>query len=626
MYYCLGLGFLMALMLTFMRVRAGSMTMKPLLLTSLMLVLLMASSLQSPMMSIAEAERPNRLTPSNDQIYGINLSEDIYNAVSEQSYIDFIIELTENGSRWVNEGPPIVYSDANIRARDWISQQLVQLSDGRITVELMGEHNSVVGRLPGWLERSAPCLMIGGHYDSVPGAPGANDDGTGVAATLELARILSEYEFPLDIYFCAWNSEENGLIGSGEVAQIFADEGIEILMYYNVDMLLVQNPAVPVDERVLMVYNSESSTTYHNGRYWAELAKMMSNNLGLNLIKPLSSSHFPFWMQSDHYSFIREGYDRAMFAFESGWAIDDAYHQPTDTWDNPMYNYTLAKDTVGTIGASMAFTMANAYGEPTEIYYNCTLEPGATRSYYFVLSIETDIGVEWFGSDIAASLFAPNGSLMETGVTIEDDLFIAHAAQNGLCTLVMENTGGQSAFCEFTVGYNTDIDGDGAVDSEGYWFDQIQWDLDNDGDGLSNAQEMLIGTDRWNADSDGDGMRDGWEYDNGLDPLVDDSSEDPDLDGLANIFEYGNGTLPHNNDTDADLLPDGWETDHGLNPLVDDANLDPDGDFRTNLQEYQMGSDPDISNLDLVTPIALFGTTTVLVVLGGVLLKKRRSS
>ena len=621
----------MAQMLTFMRVCAGGMTMKPLPLTSLMLVLLMAIPLQSPTMSINDAERSNRLMPSDDQIYGIDVSEDIYNAVSEQSYIDFIIELTENGSRWVNEGPPIVYSDANIRARDWISQQLVQLSGGRITVELMGEHNSVVGRLPGWLERSAPCLMIGGHYDSVSGAPGANDDSTGVAATLELARILSEYEFPLDIYFCAWNSEENGLIGSGEVAQIFADEGIDILMYYNVDMLLVQNPSVPIDERVLMVYNSESSTTYHNGRYWAELARMMSNNLGLNLIKPLSSSHFPFWMQSDHYSFIRKGYDRAMFAFETGWSIDDAYHQPTDTWDNPMYNYTLARDTVGAIGASMAFTMANAYGAPTVIYYDCTLEPGATRTYYFVLSIETDVGVEWFGygSDTAASLYAPNGSLMETDVTdvINDDaLFVVHATQNGLYTLVMENTGGQNATCELEVGYLTDIDGDGVVDCEGYWFDQIQWELDNDGDGLSNAQEMLIGTDRWNADSDGDGMRDGWEYDNGLDPLTDDASEDPDHDGLANIFEYGNGTLPFSNDSDSDLMPDGWETDHGLNPLADDANLDPDGDFRTNLQEYQMGSDPHISDLDLVTPVALFGATTVLVVLGGVLVKKRRST
>jgi len=609
-----------------MRVYADGKTMKPLLLTSLMLVLLMAVSLQSPMMSVNDAERSNRLMPSDDRIYGVDVSEDIYNAVSEQSYLDFIIELTENGSRWVNEGPPIVYSDANIRAKNWISQQLVQLSGGRITVELMGEHNSVVGRLPGWLERSAPCLMIGGHYDSVFGAPGANDDGTGVAATLELARILSEYEFPLDIYFCAWNSEENGLIGSGEVAQIFADEGIDILMYYNVDMLLVQNPAVPIDERVLMVYNSESSTAYHNGRYWAELARMMSNNLGLNLIKPLSSSHFPFWMQSDHYSFIREGYDRAMFAFETGWAIDDAYHQPTDTWDNPMYNYTLAKDTVGAIGASMAFTMANAYGQQTEIRYNCTLEPGTTVSYYFVLSIETDVEVEWFDSDIAASVYAPDGSLMETDVILEEEFFITHATQNGLYTLVMENTGGQNAFCEFNVGYLTDIDGDGVVDCEGYWFDQIQWEMDNDGDGLSNAQEILIGTDRWNADSDGDGMRDGWEYDNGLDPLADDASEDPDLDGLINLFEYGNGTFPFSSDSDADLMPDGWETDHGLNPLVNDANLDPDGDRRTNLQEYQMGSDPHMPDLELVTSIALFGTTTVLVVLGGVLVVKRRSS
>ncbi|MCK4483376.1 MAG: hypothetical protein KAU89_01025, partial [Candidatus Thorarchaeota archaeon] len=146
--------------------------MKPLLLTSLMLVLLMAIPLQSPMMSINDADSMNKLTPTNDQIYGVDVAEDIYNAVSEQSYLDFIIELTENGSRWVNEGPPIVYSDANIRARDWISQQLVQLSGGRITVELMGEHNSVVGRLPGWLPSGAPCLMIGGHYDSVFGAPG----------------------------------------------------------------------------------------------------------------------------------------------------------------------------------------------------------------------------------------------------------------------------------------------------------------------------------------------------------------------------------------------------------------------------------------------------------------------
>ena len=73
-------------------------------------------------------------------------------------------------------------------------------------------------------------------------------------------------------------------------------------------------------------------------------------------------------------------------------------------------------------------------------------------------------------------------------------------------------------------------------------------------------------------------------------------------------------------------MRDGWEYDNGLDPLADDANLDPDGDFRTNLQEYQMGSDPHISDLDLVTPVALFGATTVLVVLGGVLVMKRRST
>ena len=122
----------MAQMPIFMRVCAGGITMKPLLLTSLMLALLMASSLQPPMMHINDAGSANKLVPSDSQIYMVDVAEDIYNAVSEQSYLDFIIELTENGSRWVNEGPPIVYSDAYIRARDWISQQLVQLSRGRI--------------------------------------------------------------------------------------------------------------------------------------------------------------------------------------------------------------------------------------------------------------------------------------------------------------------------------------------------------------------------------------------------------------------------------------------------------------------------------------------------------------
>src|SRR6516165_10932468 len=45
-------------------------------------------------------------------------------------------------------------------------------------------------------------------------APGANDDGSGTAAVMELARVMSRYEFPKTLVFIAFAGEEQGLIGS----------------------------------------------------------------------------------------------------------------------------------------------------------------------------------------------------------------------------------------------------------------------------------------------------------------------------------------------------------------------------------------------------------------------------
>ena len=74
-----------------------------------------------------------------------------------------------------------------------------------------------VGVLKGRTDR---IIVIGGHIDSAgPDIPGANDDGSGVACVLELARILCKDQHESTIMFCCWGGEESGLQGS----QYFVD-------------------------------------------------------------------------------------------------------------------------------------------------------------------------------------------------------------------------------------------------------------------------------------------------------------------------------------------------------------------------------------------------------------------
>ncbi|MFW9911768.1 MAG: SBBP repeat-containing protein [Candidatus Thorarchaeota archaeon] len=94
---------------------------------------------------------------------------------------------------------------------------------------------------------------------------------------------------------------------------------------------------------------------------------------------------------------------------------------------------------------------------------------------------------------------------------------------------------------------------------------------DMDEDDLMEFQERALGTDPLNPDSDSDSMPDGWEYHNGLNPLLDDSFQDLDLDGLSNKDEYLLGTYPNNPDSDRDSYPDEWEVANGFDPL--DSNV-----------------------------------------------------
>jgi len=94
-------------------------------------------------------------------------------------------------------------------------------------------------------ERPNDVVIIQGHIDSrvtdimnsTSDAPGANDDGSGVAAVLEAARILSKHKFPGTIVYAALSGEEQGLYGGKVLANYAKAQGWNVVAVLNNDII-----------------------------------------------------------------------------------------------------------------------------------------------------------------------------------------------------------------------------------------------------------------------------------------------------------------------------------------------------------------------------------------------------
>jgi hypothetical protein len=129
-------------------------------------------------------------------------------------------------------------------ARDWLYAEFLKAaaaSNGRMTVEKQSFEQAKAARVPeptmltnvvATLKGSQPeatdrIYVVSGHYDSMCNsptdakcdAPGANDDASGTAAVLEMARVMAKYEFDATIVFMAVAGEEQGLLGSTHFAE-----------------------------------------------------------------------------------------------------------------------------------------------------------------------------------------------------------------------------------------------------------------------------------------------------------------------------------------------------------------------------------------------------------------------
>ncbi len=93
--------------------------------------------------------------------------------------------------------------------------------------------------------QSRRMYLVSGHYDSRNtnvldsrgAAPGANDDASGVAVSLECARALSRMRFPATLVFVAVAGEEQGLVGSQHLAKLAHDQGWQLEAVLNNDIV-----------------------------------------------------------------------------------------------------------------------------------------------------------------------------------------------------------------------------------------------------------------------------------------------------------------------------------------------------------------------------------------------------
>ena len=81
-------------------------------------------------------------------------------------------------------------------------------------------------------------VVLGGHYDTVPSVPGANDNGSGVATLVAIARQVSAKSYPFTVRFIGFGSEERGLVGSRiYVGSLSASERDAVVAMLNFDAL-----------------------------------------------------------------------------------------------------------------------------------------------------------------------------------------------------------------------------------------------------------------------------------------------------------------------------------------------------------------------------------------------------
>ncbi|MBN9501687.1 MAG: hypothetical protein BGO01_15555 [Armatimonadetes bacterium 55-13] len=219
-------------------------------------------------------------------------------------------------------------------AAEWIAGQYRQIPG--LEVEIMKyrlpkmarvpeekEVVQVVATLKGQTDRR---ILVGGHFDTInmvdrenglrARAPGANDDASGTALALELARVMSQRKWKNTLVFVAFSGEEQGLYGSKALAERAVKEGWKIDGVFSNDMVgNSANKNGQKDDKHVRVFSADSAEPgeaerTQSSRELARLIEFLSRGtFGVKLV----FRNDRFGRGGDHTPFMQAGYSAVRF-------------------------------------------------------------------------------------------------------------------------------------------------------------------------------------------------------------------------------------------------------------------------------------------------------------------------
>lgn len=249
------------------------------------------------------------------------------------------------------------HHDSIARAAEYVFNQFLTSGLDLVYYSYAGEDpwgsfptNNVVGIKYGETDSA---LIICAHLDATAGnpygveevAPGADDNGSGSAGVLTAAKVMSPYNFHHEIRFICFIGEEQGLIGSGTYADSCANAGSKIIGVYNMDMICHNDQGgiedLDADDNQHSPSTFLADTLIYFGNQYVSELPIIKKNLGGGA-------------SSDHASFQQVGYPAILTIDGASLYANPYIHSPEDTIGPSANDFTLMKNGVKAIVATVA--------------------------------------------------------------------------------------------------------------------------------------------------------------------------------------------------------------------------------------------------------------------------------